>query len=76
MNDLQLHYGKFWADEMNLTDEEIVEQIKRIKREIRRLKVKWFFFKRPLYHDLIHGMYMSLVCFQCMLKARKADKQC
>lgn len=74
-DDLQLHYGKYWADEMNLTDEEIVEQIKRIKREIRWLKVKWFFFKRPSYEVLIHSMYMSLVCFQGMLKARKADKQ-
>lgn len=36
MNDLQLHYGKFWADTMSITDEEIIENIKSLKCHIQR----------------------------------------
>ena len=71
-DDLQLHYGEYWADAMGLTDEEIIEQIKQIKRDIRRLKVKWFFFRRPSYQIFLYNMYASLGYFQWMLKARKA----
>ena len=73
-DDLQLHYGKFWADEMNLTEEEIVEQIKRIKREIRRLKGKRLLhFWSPLYRDLLLREYLVLGWFQGMLKSRRGE---
>lgn len=74
MNDLQLHYGNYWADEMNLTDEEIVEQIKRIKREIRRLKGKRLLhFRNQVYRDLLLGEYLELGLFQGMLKSRRGE---
>ena len=73
-DDLQLHYGKYWADEMGLTDEEIVEQIKRIKREIRRLKGKRLLhFRNPVYRDLLIGEYFELGWFQGMLKSRRGE---
>ena len=73
-DDLQLHYGKYWADEMNLPDEEIVEQIKRIKREIRRLKVKSLLhFRSQVYRDLLIGEYFELGWFQGMLKSLRGE---
>ena len=74
MDDLQLHYGNYWADEMGLTDEEIVEQIKRIKREIRRLKCKRLLhFRNAVYRDLLIGEYFQLGWFQGMLKSRRGE---
>ena len=73
-DDLQSHYGKYWADEMNLTEEEIVEQIKRIKREIWRLKVKSLLhFRSQVYRDLLIGEYFQLGWFQGMLKSLRGE---
>ena len=80
-DDLQLHYGKYWADEMNMTEEEIVEQIKKMrynifKREMRKPFgcIKLFLGIRSPSDLVTEDYYYQLEFFESMLKARKADK--
>ena len=82
-DDLQSHYGKYWADEMGLTDEEIVEQIKKLrynifKREMRTPFgcIKHFLGIRSPSDLVTNDYYYRLRFFESMLKARKADNQC
>ncbi len=77
MNDLQLHYSELWADEMNLTDEEIIENIKMLKRHIRKSEaIHPSSFGILTENDIVfENYYCQLWFFESMLKARKADKQ-
>lgn len=82
MNDLQLHYSKYWADVMSLTDEEIVEQINKLRYKIFKREmekpfgwIKLFLGIRSSSDLVTEDYYCRLRFFESMLKARKVVRQ-